>query len=222
MRPVDAATKWSLGFGMFAGLGPVLVDSLPWSVWHSNPNLAAWVQAYGSVAAIAAAAWFGGRQVELARRHEQERRDQDDLRRLAAVRVLLLHLYTTVSLLQRGWVSNEGDDEAGRFIAVFSSEPLREVGRAISQLPLFEVPSSELALCIAPMATLTTSFAELWDRCVSESESQGDLQYPAADLMEDALKNFRAQISRAGSICEREMHRLMGRPDLAAQYVWPE
>lgn len=109
-------------------------SGLRWDL--SKSDWAAWVQAIGSIGAILGALWVFNRQVLAARALEDQKRDQDDLRKAEVVSQLFgtadaLTQQTLVYI--RNWKGTNVDIELTLGL-------MRDTARALASLPPFEIP----------------------------------------------------------------------------------
>jgi hypothetical protein len=107
----------------------------------NNPEWASWVQAIGSIAALAAAFAVGNRQHEGDRALEAERRRQDDLSKYEVVRAIIAQTNTIAkSVLEDVYHHPLG------LPTQLQLELLDDCAHSLSLLPPFELPHQELVL----------------------------------------------------------------------------
>lgn len=110
MRSINAATAWSLGLWFVLGLVPTVGQSMGWRALANHQGLAAWIQAVGSVAAIAALVWQRNQEAEAdrAKASQAAAELQNGARRLVQASANICAEFATVEWPKQGRLS-EGD-----------------------------------------------------------------------------------------------------------------
>lgn len=130
---VDEATAWSLG--IWVVLCVLLVfDHIGWRKVLSHQGLASWVQALGSVAAIATAIWISNRQHHLDRLEAKAADDQRASRLISAVLLCVQRSKGLAEVVRKAAGLHKGD--ADHWCGLVQRE--RDLVRSI---PIHDLPS---------------------------------------------------------------------------------
>lgn len=130
-----------LGIVVTLGLLAVVLMIRWSSLW--SEKAAGWAQALGSVAALAIAIWVPYRQHETDRALEAERQRLADVRRLKAVKAVLVQICSLCDGILKNVV--EGNVER---LHRFHPKFLAEYKPVLHGMPLFEIPSPQLVLLL--------------------------------------------------------------------------
>jgi hypothetical protein len=127
---------WALFFAVWAGFE----NDMDRSAW------AAWVQAVGSIGAIAGALFIGLQQQEHARALQVEARRHDELRKLDTVKAILVSVEVCCTDLAEKW-------DKAQFATLLQAEivPVADCKMAVESIPLFDVPDGHLVILVSSM-----------------------------------------------------------------------
>jgi hypothetical protein len=142
-----------------------LVGVFIWKFPSSSSDWAAWVQAFGAIAAILAASAIASRQSSQAKREEADRR----IAQLKGVRGLLDELNATLSLSAARIQEREGSEAL--LLARERLRPMAVALEAIRRIPFHEVPMvylgatglNYLNMYSGALQTLEAMASEVWE-----------------------------------------------------------
>lgn len=157
---------------------------------EKSEDWAAWMQAFGSVAAIAGAGWIARGQVREAQRVEEERRIAERkanaearIEQLQAVAVFVEQLFTTLDKtavhLSSGIMPHELTGYARRRVA-----PLKVAIAALREIPLHQVPQAYIGLPVLNINNCAAHVAQILEDVASANPATE--AYPVSLLKETA------------------------------------
>ena len=136
--------------------------------WFESANAAAWVQAIGSVVAIAATAGVANYQASQARKLAEHQRIASEIQKLS----LLVGLLARTHGLAKDVVTAINDPTAYNF-SVIDPELMQDTADTMRSLPLFEIPSGLVALDVRACASHLEKLIDYWNQITSESRETG-------------------------------------------------
>jgi hypothetical protein len=136
--------------------------------WFESANAAAWVQAIGSVVAIAATAGVANYQASQARKLAEHQRIASEIQKLS----LLVGLFARTHGLAKDVVTAINDPTAYNF-SVIDPELMQDTADTMRSLPLFEIPSGLVALDVRACASHLEKLIDYWNQITSESRETG-------------------------------------------------
>ena len=136
--------------------------------WFESANAAAWVQAIGSVVAIAATAGVANYQASQARKLAEHQRIASEIQKLS----LLVGLFARTDGLAKDVVTAINDPTAYNF-SVIDPELMQDTADTMRSLPLFEIPSGLVALDVRACASHLEKLIDYWNQITSESRETG-------------------------------------------------
>lgn len=162
---------------------------------EKSEDWAAWMQAFGSVAAIAGAGWIARGQVREAQRVEQERRDAEQKssaearkEQLQAVAVYVEQLFAT---LDKTAVHLSGEIMPNQMTGYSKTRvaPLKVAVSALSEIPLHQVPQAYIGLPVLNIRNCAAHVVQILedtagDRAATEAESVRRLKSAADAVLE--------------------------------------
>lgn len=126
----------------------------------------AWIQAFGSIAAIVYSGMVAANQIKHEKNIENARRAEEDVAKLNIVRALLIRSLGLVSEVRKALEDGGADN-----MMQVSPATMRDTQKAFEQLPLFEIPDGMLALDVITIGPNLGILANSWDQCAEEAHS---------------------------------------------------
>lgn len=169
---------------------------------EKSEDWAAWMQAFGSVAAIAGAGWIARGQVREAQRVEQERRDAERksnaearIEQLQAVAVFVEQLFAT---LDKTAVHLSGEIMPNQMTGYAKTRvaPLKVAISALSKIPIHQVPQAYIGL---PVLNINNCAARVVQILEDVASAQPTTEADRVSLLKsaaDAVVKYRDRASR--------------------------
>lgn len=188
---------WYVKYGIIAiasASGLFLYETICWakidgSVWAS------WVQAIGSIAAVIAAFLVADRQFQMSRREARITAKKQTIARIQ----VLGHAFLMIKM-EIGWI--EAAFHYGDTAIVFDSGRILELRRMLSQIPILDVPTVELAISVAAIpAAIDTALKVLAQ--VHEAAARG----VPVETMERLHGDLRNSVRGLSHMCQLAISR---------------
>jgi hypothetical protein len=165
-----------------------------------------WVQAVGSIAAIGVAIWVSHHQHEKGRALEIERKRLDDIRRVRAVKAVLVQICTLAEALYKAIETNDAEE-----LYDFDPQFLVDYKTVLQSLPLFDVPSTQIVLYLntVPRA-IDEVTVRLFEARKQENEPVFRYEWLLASDIEHRVKNLYNLATTANNYCFDEIESMGG------------
>lgn len=191
---------------LFGGL--VLAIFPGWATvgnWLDSGTAASWVQAIGSVVAIAATAGVANYQASQARKLAEHQRLAAEIQKLS----LLVGLFARTHGLAKDVVTAMNEPTEYNF-SVIDLGLMQDTADTMRSLPLFEVPSGLVALDVRACASHLEKLIGYWDQIMTQNRQTGVPPSPETitnlvgfceemmNVSRDALKDTKQKIIARG------------------------
>jgi hypothetical protein len=196
--------RFLIGYPIFIAAGALGI--LSWQFDFTEVDWPAWVQAVGSIAAIGVAIWVSHRQHENERALDVDRQRLDNIRRLKAVKAVLVQICTLAQSLYKAIATNDVEE-------LYNLDPqfLVDYKAVLQSLPLFEIPSAQLVLY---MNTVPRAIDEVTVRLFGAREQENDpvarYEWLLAHDIEHRAKNLYNLATTANNYCLDEIESMGG------------
>ncbi|WP_034456004.1 hypothetical protein [Buttiauxella noackiae] len=124
----------------------------------------AWIQALGSIGAIAYASRYAMKQMQHEKALERQKAAEADLTKLKSIKWLMVCAYNETGYTRN--VISRGSEED---YAIASSDELKDLGELFDRINPFDIPGGDLTLQVITIGSGLKGLAKVWDRCIEES-----------------------------------------------------
>lgn len=199
---------WALLFLSIAVVGLLLFGFIAavYGEGIGSGAAASWLQAIGSILAIVAAFAISTRQHNAERALDMERQSLNDLRRLKAVKAILVQICTLARALHDAVENNDAEE-----LYHFDPQFLANYKEVLQSLPLFEVPSAAMVIY---MNTIPRAIDEVTVRLFDarKQEDNDILRYEwlLAHDIEHRVRNLYNVATTANNSCFDEIEAMGG------------
>jgi hypothetical protein len=194
----------SIGFTAYPGWSTVA--KVLWTA-----EAAAWVQALGSLAAIASGFIFVQRQAFAARKLEADKRHLDDLKKTEVVHQLFSEAAVAVSQTHNTVFGEHAMD------APMAIRQLEDSARALEAVPALEVPGSGLAIGVLRLPRALREFAASASDCKLALHEVRNSPGRPADIPSRMRLQYTARFDAAVALCNAGLMTSAAQIDLLKQ-----
>jgi hypothetical protein len=193
---------WSLLIvvALFVGLLTVGLIKAVKEKGAGSGEAASWMQAIGSIGAIAAAFVVAASQRRADRNLEAEKRNIDELKRFEAVKAILATTNVVAAKFGKAW----GDRQTNT-LETSNIQYLSDCKASIAALPVFEIPDPDLVVYITTLPRALQLLIDALDNARGYSQLNLNIPFLNDITVPNAFNEILQLTSKAGDICDKQI-----------------
>jgi hypothetical protein len=161
---------------------------------------ASWLQAIGGILAIVAAFAVATGQHKADRALEMDIRNIDESRRFEAVKAILARANAVAKIVGEAWQRSAMDSIDSNF-----DNYVLDCKASVEALPIFDIPNADLIVYVVNLPRALQELNQVLAQARIESDSQEQIEFPAADDLGPKINAVLGMTARGGEICDKQI-----------------
>lgn len=155
----------------------------------------AWIQAFGSIAAIIYSGMVSANQIKHEKSVERARKNEENIARLDIVRALVIRSLGLVSEVKIALETG-----TPKSMMQVSPSTMRDTQKAMEQLPLFDIPNGMLALDVITIGPNLGILADCWEQCANEA-----MKSASKEPSPESIENLESGSNELFTVCKEAL-----------------